>query len=57
MDEQKSAIPNGCPEVPDGGLGYAPSVVGGGQELALFHQNLRGQRSFFKFIYRALPVN
>jgi hypothetical protein len=57
MDEQKSAIPNGCPEVPDGGLGYAPSMVGGGQELALFHQNLRGQRSFFKFIYRALPVN
>jgi hypothetical protein len=44
MDEQKLAIPNGCPEVPDRGLEYAPGLVGGGQELALFHQNLRGQR-------------
>jgi hypothetical protein len=49
MDEQKSAIPNGCPRVPEN-YRYAPNLVGGGQRLVLLHQNLRVAALLIKYL-------
>jgi hypothetical protein len=52
MDEQKSAMPNGCPGVPDGGLWLRPKFGRRRQELASFHQHLRVVVLLIKYLLR-----
>ncbi len=49
MDEQKSAIPNGCPGVPDGGLWILPKFGRRGARIGFFHQHLRVAALLIKY--------